>query len=190
MTYAAPAASAPTVPAGTPVHTRWGWVTALIPVAGVVLTIVQLWMMSAVMLDYFRQLAALIAASRSDPGVYDPAVMNGLMATMMPMWIGVMVLSVVSWGLYGLGVVAAYFDFQELGRLGYPKRFHWAWNFLSPVYPIGRAVVVQRQAGAGRATMWISIGALAASFLIAAVWTVWLVLAILGEVSALRGTLA
>jgi hypothetical protein len=33
------------------------------------------------------------------------------------------------------------------------------------VYPIGRAVVVRRQAGSGSATMWIALGATAASLL-------------------------
>ncbi len=87
-------------------------------------------------------------------------------------------------------VVAAYFDFRELGRLGYAKRFHWAWNFLSPVYPIGRAVVVQRQAGAGRATMWIAIAAIAASVLISVIWSIWLMFAMLGEFAVLRGNVA
>lgn len=190
--YAYPAPQPPTyattVAPGTPVHTRWGWVTAWLPVATLALTVVQLLAMSTLMRDYFRQLAAIIAAQRTDPsGVPE---MSGLMATMMPMTIASLVLSVLSWGILALGVVAASLDYKELGRLGYPRRFHWAWNFLSPVYPIGRAVVVHRQAGAGLATMWIAVSATAASYVISAAWTIWLMLVLLQDIASLRGVIA
>ena len=179
----------PSVPPGTPVHTNWGWVTAFVPVAAVLLMIAQLWVISAFLLDYLRRIAYFVSVPGDSAGA-DPSQVSGLIASMMPFSIGSLLFIVLVWGLYAFGVVAAYFDYRELGRLGYPKRFHWAWGFIGTVYPIGRAVVVQRQAGAGRATMWIAIAAIAASVLISLIWSIWLMFAMLGEFAVLRATVA
>ena len=190
--YAYPAPQTPaqvmTVAPGTPVHTRWGWVTAGVPVASLVLTVVQLLAMSSILQDYFRELSTIIAAQRTDP--YAALEMTSLMSSMVPMTFLTMALSVLSWGLLALGVVAASLDDKELGRLGYPRRFHWAWSFLTPVYPIGRAVVVHRQTGAGLATMWISIVATATTFVLSTAWSIWLTFAFFQQFIALRGTIA
>lgn len=185
-----PASPQPTLPPGTPVHTKWGWVTAWIPMASLLLTIGLLWMMSAAMLDWFQQLAFMVVAHQGDPRALDSSFIAGMFGTMMPFTLGSAALTLISWGLYALGVFAAYFDYAALGRLGYPRRFHWAWNFLNPVYPIGRAVVVHRQTGAGRATLWIAVSATAATFLISIVWTLWLVFAMLQVMTVFTGTIA
>jgi hypothetical protein len=116
------------------------------------------------------------------------------MAVMLDMMPGMLTASVVStvlgWALYALAVVAGYRDYVQLGRLGYPKRFHWAWSFLSPVYPIGRAVVVRRQAGSGSATMWIAIAAIAANVLLSLGWSFWLVWAMFDAMRSGLGTVA
>ncbi|WP_439902153.1 hypothetical protein [Microbacterium azadirachtae] len=107
--YAYPAPQTPaqvmTVAPGTPVHTRWGWVTAGVPVASLVLTVVQLLAMSSILQDYFRELSTIIAAQRTDP--YAALEMTSLMSSMVPMTFLTMALSVLSWGLLALGVVAA-----------------------------------------------------------------------------------
>ena len=41
--------------------------------------------------------------------------------------------SVLNWVVYGVLAWFAYLDYAALGRLGYPKRFHWAWSFLSSI---------------------------------------------------------
>jgi len=64
------------------------------------------------------------------------------------------------------------------------------WSFLSPVYPIGRAVVVRRQAGAGSATMWIALAAIAASLLLSLGWSFWLMTAMFDAMRAGLGTIA
>ena len=144
--------------------------------------------MSSILQDYFRELSTIIAAQRTDP--YAALEMTSLMSSMVPMTFLTMALSVLSWGLLALGVVAASLDYKELGRLGYPRRFHWAWSFLTPVYPIGRAVVVHRQTGAGLATMWISIVATATTFVLSTAWSIWLTFAFFQQFIALRGTIA
>ena len=188
-------APGPTLPPGTPAHTRWGWVNALVPVAYLVLTAVQLPVVTLMMRDYFRQLSTIIAAQRADP--YASSAMRGLMSTVMPMMLTSVALSVLSLGLGALFVVAANRDHETLGRLGYPRRFHWAWSFFGfvhpfgiLVYPIGRAVVVHRQAAAGWGPMWLAIAAAAASFTISVGWSIWLMFAFFQEISALRGTIA
>ncbi|MBN9182082.1 MAG: hypothetical protein J0I66_03540 [Microbacterium sp.] len=70
----------------------------------------------------------------------------------------VVVMTLVSWGLIGVTIWFAYLDRRQLLRLGYHKTFHWAWAFLgSPVYIIGRGVIVRRQTGRGLAPMWTAI---------------------------------
>ncbi|MDQ4212326.1 hypothetical protein [Microbacterium capsulatum] len=175
----------PTVPPGTPVHTRWGWVTAYVLVAAAVLTAAQLWAMSGFMQAYLRQLTFLLTTMRTRPGTAAPSPMIEMYSSMMPMTIAFTLIGLLNWGLLALGVVAAYRDHEELGRLGYPKRFHWAWSFLNPVYPIGRAVVVHRQAGAGWATLWVAIAATAATFLISIGWSMWLLITMFDAIASM-----
>ena len=62
------------------------------------------------------------------------------------------------WIVYGLSVWFAALDSAKLAKLGYQRRFHWAWAFLSSlVYVIGRSVVVRRQAGRGYLPMAAAI---------------------------------
>lgn len=58
---------------------------------------------------------------------------------------------------YGLGVWFSYLDWRTLTERGVPRPFHWAWGFLSYVYPIGRSVVVRRRTGQGISPMWVTI---------------------------------
>lgn len=156
----------PQVAPGTRTHTVWIWAVVAVPLAALALTIVQLVLMQQMMQQY------LLAFSRlqTDPYTTDPANVSGLIAWTNGMMSGAMLLSLVSLVLYGVGVVFAFLDHRELGRLGYQRRFHWAWNFLTPVYAIGRSVVVRRQAGAGQAPMWAAIAITAASFLAPIIW--------------------
>ncbi|MBN9156223.1 MAG: hypothetical protein J0I37_02155 [Microbacterium sp.] len=183
-------AAEPRVPRGTPVYTAWGWVTAWTTVAAVVASALMMWLMTGPMLDYVRRIVELSTLSATGTRV-PPGVVLSIMSDVMP---GLMTASLVgtllSWAFYALAIVAGYRDYVELGRLGYPKRFHWAWSFLSPVYPIGRAVVVRRQAGAGSATMWIALAATAASLLVSFGWTFWLMFAMFDVMRAGLGTIA
>jgi uncharacterized membrane protein YhaH (DUF805 family) len=66
---------------------------------------------------------------------------------------GMLLAQLVSWGLYALTVVLAFFDWRALKRRGVDRPFAWPWAFLSVVYVIGRAVVVKRRTGRGVAPM-------------------------------------
>ena len=66
---------------------------------------------------------------------------------------GMLLAQLVSWGLYALTVVLAFFDWRALKRRGVDRPFAWPWAFLGVVYVIGRAVVVKRRTGRGVAPM-------------------------------------
>ena len=76
---------------------------------------------------------------------------------------------------YAGAVALAYADWRALGRAGFVRPFHWAWAFLSsPVYVVGRSVIVHRQAGRGLWPIWLltaflmlSIGGVLLSFIVA-----------------------
>ena len=183
-------AEQPRVPHGTPVYTAWGWVTAWTTVAAVGVSAVMMWLMSGPMLAYVRHVVELSSVAATGTRV-PPGAVVGIMLDMMPSFLTAsLVGAILGWALYALAIVAGYRDYVQLGRLGYPKRFHWAWSFLSPVYPIGRAVVVRRQAGSGSATMWIALGATAASLLLSFGWTFWIMFAMFDSLRAGLGTIA
>lgn len=180
----------PRVPHGTPVYTPWAWVTAWTTVAAVAASAATMWLLTEPLLTYVRHVAELSGMAATGVRV-QPGAVFAIMFDLMP---GIMTASLVgtvlSWALYALAIVAGYRDYVQLGRLGYPKRFHWAWSFLSPVYPIGRAVVVRRQAGAGSATMWIALAAIAASLVLSLGWSFWLMTAMFDAMRAGLGTIA
>lgn len=157
----------PQVPAGTPTNTPWIWAVVAVPLAGLLLAIVQLVLMQQLM----QRMMWSFSTMMYDPYASDPTNMNGLIAWTNGLMSITMLLSFGSLLLYGAGVLFAYLDHRDLGQLGYQRRFHWAWNFLTPVYPIGRSVVVRRQAGSGQWPMWAAIAISVASFLTAIIWT-------------------
>ena len=67
-------------------------------------------------------------------------------------------------------VLFAFFDARTLAARGVPRPFHWAWSFFAlvstPVYIIGRSVVVRRRTGSGLAPMFLNLSLLAANFVI------------------------
>jgi len=185
----------PMLPSGVPTHARWGWINAYAVVAVALLSIVQLWVMSEGMLRYIR--AFIIATARTAPGSSHSSTMTEMFSAMMPMTLTLTLIGLLSWGLYALCVVAAYRDYQDLGRLGYPRRFHWAWSFfglVTPfgllVYPVGRAVVVHPQSGEGWAPMWLAIAATTVSLLVTVGWSFWLIFAMFDAMRSGMGTIA
>jgi hypothetical protein len=61
---------------------------------------------------------------------------------------------------YAVSVLLAYFDSEQLKRVGVVRPFHWAWSFLSSaVYVVGRSVIVSKVArGRGLVPIWVMIG--------------------------------
>ncbi|MGX5695710.1 DUF2510 domain-containing protein [Agromyces soli] len=141
------------VPVSTPTGTVWVWLLIFLP------------LLSSVPL-FFWDVRGYMERSLSDP--------YGSMSMMLDPWY--LALMGLGWLAYGVGVLFAYLDYAALGRLGYGRRFHWAWTFLSSlVYVIGRCVIVRRQAdGRGAAPMWTMIGVTIASFVIGIAYAVWM----------------
>ncbi len=76
------------------------------------------------------------------------------------------------WGIYALCALFAFLDWRQLKAVGVARPFHFAWVFLySPVYAIGRSVVVRRRTGRGIATMWAQIAVIVAILAISIGWT-------------------
>ena len=75
--------------------------------------------------------------------------------------------------IYAAEVVFAFLDYRQLKKAGVQRPFHWAWAFLAApyVYVIGRSVVVKRVTGGGLLPLWIFLGVVAVSFIIAIGWT-------------------
>ncbi|MDR2998103.1 MAG: DUF2510 domain-containing protein [Microbacterium sp.] len=156
----------PQVPAGTRTNTPWIWAVVAVLLVGLALTIVQLVLMQQMM----QQMLSSFSTVLSDPYLYDSTSVTGLIGWTNGVMAITMLLSFLGLLLYGAGVLFAYLDHRDLGRLGYQRRFHWAWSFLTLVYPIGRSVVVRRQAGRGRAPMWAAISIAVVSFLTPIIW--------------------
>ena len=74
---------------------------------------------------------------------------------------------------YLIVIGLAFFDYRMLKNQGVERPAHWAWAFLvAPyVYVIGRSVVVKRVTGGGLLPLWIFLGVVAVSFIIAIGWT-------------------
>ncbi|MGW9631534.1 DUF2510 domain-containing protein [Agromyces sp. NPDC055520] len=154
----------PRMPAGTPVDTVWIWLIVALPVLAVLPLF--LWDFQG----YLEQ-SMSISASTSPMA-------NALGPYTDPWYL---VLTFGSWVLYGLAVWFAYLDYAALAKLGYPRRFHWAWTFLSSlVYVIGRSVVVRRQAGRGYLPMAVGI---ALTVVLAIGVIVWVVVVMVAAVN-------
>lgn len=144
------------VPAGTPVDTVWIWLLVALPV----LAIIPL---------FLWDFEGYMVRSMSMPGSISP-VESALGPYSDPAYL---TLTLLSWLVYGVSVWFAFLDSSALKRLGYERRFHWAWAFLSSlVYVIGRSVVVRKQAGRGFAPMWAAIAVAVALTIAVTAWTV------------------
>ena len=149
----AAAAPIPTVPPGTPVYNPFIWALTLLPLLSLLLLPLS-----------FTEIDQAMSSSFNDPTSVNP---YGGYSTGGLLIQGLTTL--LSWLIYGAGVVLAFFDRKWLLAKGYAQPFHWAWAFLGVVYPIGRSVVVRRRAGRGIAPMWVTIGVLALSLILSVV---------------------
>ncbi|MDO9395756.1 MAG: DUF2510 domain-containing protein [Herbiconiux sp.] len=154
---AAPAAFPPVAP-GTPAYGPLIWVITLLP-------LVSFLLLPLALADFENSIRSAVADPYGSP--YGGFSGGGLALQALS--------TVLSWALYGGGVVLAYFDRKWLLRQGYVQPFHWAFAFLGVVYTIGRSVVVRRRSGRGIAPMWVSIAIMALSFVVAIGLVVWVV---------------
>lgn len=135
---AAPAAPAAYYPGalrlspGVSTQTVWFWLVILLPLAVSIVSFALPWADAA---------RAEALATLSDPTA-SPIPLTGYNAY-------TTLANLASLVVYALGIVFAYLDFATLRNRGIDRPFHWAWQFLNPVYPIGRLVVTIRRTGRG-----------------------------------------
>lgn len=135
-----------TVPASTPLGTVFIWILVLLPLV----SLAQYFTVD------FRQLGIDAMRNAGTPGASLAIYSNP--AYLITQLVGLVV--------YGLTVVLAFFDWRTLKLRGVERPFFWAWQFLSPVYVIGRSVVVHRRAGRGLAPLWVYIGVVVVGFVV------------------------
>ncbi|QWT22716.1 DUF2510 domain-containing protein [Subtercola sp. PAMC28395] len=138
-------ASAPVSQIGpaTPVYNAFIWLMVLVPLIDTV---------ALALLNFGSLMTDSMRASLYNPGA------SRYSSTSMMYTPGYIAVQLLGFAIYAIIVVLAYLDWKRLGTLGFPRRFHWAWGFLSVVYVIGRSVVVRQQTGRGLAVIWVYIG--------------------------------
>ncbi|WP_146084650.1 DUF2510 domain-containing protein [Rathayibacter sp. AY1E3] len=136
--------------------TPWIWVVVLLP------------LLSALSI-FLLPPSAIVDSSMAS--TYGPSSSMGMSTAYL---VGLGVLQVVGFLIYAAEVVFAFLDWRQLKRAGLQRPFHWAWAFLAApyVYVIGRSVVVKRVTGGGLLPLWVFLGVVVVSFLIAIGWTV------------------
>ena len=101
-----------------------------------------------------------------------------------PAYLGLLIGGLISTVLV---IFFAYKDWRSLKDAGVPQPFHWAFVFLNlaigPVYAIGRSVIVKRRTGHGSAVMWVTIGLVVLSIVLALVWVGVLISQVMQQVS-------
>ena len=164
------AAAALQAPAGAKIHNAWIWLVVFLPY--VTLPVI------------FTDGLSSAFTSGLDPS--DPYSANRAQFEMMtsPAYV---LSSLLSWLIFGLCVFFAFRDSRALTNQGIQRPFHWAWNFLPPVYAIGRAVVVKRRTGRGIVVMWAAIGMLVVSFIVTIAFAVMLTSEMLKQMGPLVG---
>ncbi|MFD1715650.1 DUF2510 domain-containing protein [Amnibacterium flavum] len=137
----------PPLPEGTNTNTLWVWLLVLSPLLSLV---------SVFAIDW----TAYMKASLDN----DPAAMLRQLASP-----GYLISQLLGFVLFAAGVLFAYLDWNALKKLGIVRPFHWAWQFLSPVYIIGRTVVLRRRAHQGLAPLFVFIAVVVVSVIVAIV---------------------
>ena len=152
-------------PAGTKTNTVWIWLIVFLPLLSY---------LSIFTVDWNAYIQASVAsATGSLTGMFQP---------------GFLLMTFGGWVLLAALVVFGYLDHRQLKRNGVPEPFHWAWSFLNPVYPIGRAVVVRRRTGSGIWPMWAAIAVVATGLIISIAFTVYIMQVVFAYVATISTT--
>ena len=142
----------PTAPAGTPPYTPFIWALAVLPIVGIIDSIITLAM--------FDQVVTQAFAPDAPPFAPGDLLRLGI-----------------SWLVIGASVLLGILDWRALNTAGVPKPFHWAWNFFAvigvPVYMVGRSIVVRRRlGGGGLAPMIVNLSLIVVGFALGVVGAV------------------
>lgn len=150
------AGGALTAPAGTKAYNIWIWLVVLLPYVTFPF-IFGLDFSSMFSPENIRDESSMMRAEFAlfTSPAYLALVIGGLISTV-------------------LVIFFAYKDWRTLKDAGVPQPFHWAFVFLNlvigPVYAIGRAVIVKRRTGHGSAVLWVTIGLIVLSIIVAFIW--------------------
>jgi hypothetical protein len=157
-------------PAGAKIYNLWIWLVVFLPYVTLpfVFTI-----------DYSAMYASGLDTT-------DPYATNRAQFEMMTSP-GYVLSTLLGWAIYGLCVFFAFRDSRALTSQGIQRPFHWAWNFLSPVYAIGRAVVVKRRTGRGSIVLWAAIGMIVVSFIVVIAMTAMIMSAVMQQLGPISG---
>lgn len=143
------------LPAGRTTNTWAIWVTAILPLLGLVTTLVE---------DpgaQIRRSLARTAQQLQDPSTVPVPTIGIDGATLASSGISLLILAV--------QVFLAISDQRALRRLGVVRPFSWGWVFLNPTYVIGRHVVVRRRVHGSLAPLWVWIATTALSIVVTSV---------------------
>lgn len=152
-------AERPRLPDTTPVDNAWVWVVSLLGFITVPLPFLLI-----------------------EPQAYaEHALAND--SAMLPSYTsGEILLNVISYAVYGLCVVAAFFDHRRLRSLGVERPFHWAFAFIgSTVYLIGRHVVLRKVVRTAGWPLWINLACIVVTFVVVIFWSVALFQAVMSS---------
>lgn len=146
----------PTLPADRPVYSVFIWLIVLLP-------LVSIGLIFAWQPDF-----SYLSTLPNNPRAAATAPLASLFTP------GYFAILAAGWVLYGLNAVFAWRDAVWLRTQGVVRPFPWPWVFLySPVYVIGRSVIVHRVAAPrGRAPIWVFIGVIVLTFIVSIVWTI------------------
>lgn len=130
------------VPPGTGSHTVWVWsiigamAVSIIPVVWFSVE------MPGAMIEFMRSLPV----DGGSPDI-ERVLLAELKLALAPWyWFSMLIV----WTIFGASVWFAAMDMRTLAQRGFVKPFHWAWIFLAtPVYIIGRHVVIRQRGGQG-----------------------------------------
>jgi hypothetical protein len=142
----------PTLPADRPVYSVFIWLIVLLPLVSI-----------AGIFAWQPHVDISSGALATHPmSIYSSMFTPGYFVLVLTGWVG-----------YALTAVFAYRDVAWLRRQGVVRPFPWPWVFLySPVYVIGRSVIVHRVAKPrGRAPIWVLIAVVVVIFVATLVWT-------------------
>lgn len=141
---------------GVDTNTVWIWLIVLMPLISMAMLLFVPWReafdYSGVVDDPARMLEASLRIYTTP--MYWVSVSTGLI-------------------IYGLAAWFAFLDHRTLTARGIDQPFPWAWQFLSPVYVIGRSIVVHRRTGGGIAPLWV-LGAMIVASLTLSVVVSWI----------------
>ena len=148
------AAARPTIPADRPIYSPFIWLIVLLP------------LLSLGCLFFYQPDLSSFSGTGTSP-------MAPLAAIYTPAYFLLILVALLS---YGLSAVFAWRDVVWLRRQGVERPFPWPWVFLySPVYVIGRSVIVRRVAAPrGLAPIWVFIAVIVVGFVVSMIWSVLL----------------